>query len=252
MSPRRFRSSLALLITISALLAVSGAFAWVEKARGGKQVYPEGYLSSFTLSCSAASAAFLAFATVLALRRKTFLQDAEPGEPDGHFSVAPPSVAALVALAGTAILFTCMAVQTSYTMGRLALPPSYDDVGYFLDAINRLNTFHDGGIPALIKGYRDAPPHGPASSFLAALGYVFLGTADWVPPLMNVLIVFSILLFVWGKTRSLGFLESATVCLFTLSWPLTYHVVVTCIPDFSGSSLFHVGRRADLSSPAPK
>jgi hypothetical protein len=235
MSSRRFRSLLALLVTIGALFAVSGAFAWVEKARGGKQVYPEGYLSSFTLNCSVASAAFLAFAAVLALRRKTLPQDAEPPELDGHLPGAPPSSAALVALAGTAILFTGMAVQTSYTMGRLALPPSYDDVGYFLDAINRLNTFQDGGIPALIKQYRDAPPHGPASSFLAALGYVFLGTADWVPPLMNVLIVFALLLFVWGKTRSLGLLESATVYLFTLSWPLTYHLVVTCIPDFSWS-----------------
>lgn len=49
-------------------------------------------------------------------------------------SPALPGWGRFLAWAGVALLFTAFHIQHSLHHGRLAFPPTYDDVGYFEDA----------------------------------------------------------------------------------------------------------------------
>src|SRR5687768_3139893 len=68
-------------------------------------------------------------------------------------------------------VFVVIQVILSRRNGTLSLPPTYDDVVYFVDAAGRLDQFWSGGLPAVLAGYAAHPPHAPGSTFLAMLGF---------------------------------------------------------------------------------
>src|SRR5450755_1698636 len=72
-------------------------------------------------------------------------------------------------------IFVALQIQMSLRAGTLGLPPTYDDVGYFVDAARRIGEFLSGGLAEVIKGYISNPPHSPGSTFLAALGFMLFG-----------------------------------------------------------------------------
>jgi hypothetical protein len=216
------------------VLASYAGFAWIESARG-RQVYPPGFLGTFFSSCLFLSVATLGAALTLALRnRKTLAGGEEPQRAEERATKWLTPGVTLLLLCG-ALLFTAMAVNHWRLQGRLALLPSYDDVGYFADALNRLYAFYDAGVPGLLKQYWQGPPHSPTSTLLAAMGYVILGTEDWAPAAMNFLLVFGVLLFVRSRTRDLKAAWAVPVYLFAMTWPLVFLSVVHCATEYAWS-----------------
>ncbi|MCW5772528.1 MAG: hypothetical protein KIT16_12880 [Rhodospirillaceae bacterium] len=63
--------------------------------------------------------------------------------------------------------------------GVLALPPTYDDVGYYIDAVGRLEAIHRGGAIGFLTNYATSPPHSPLSSLLAMMGFALFGLKPW-------------------------------------------------------------------------
>ena len=83
------------------------------------------------------------------------------------------------------IIFVAFQIQMSIRDGTLGLPPTYDDVGYFVDAANRVGEFLRGGLAEMTKGYFSSPPHAPGSTLLAALGFLLFGMAPISAALAN-------------------------------------------------------------------
>src|ERR1700738_5142515 len=69
--------------------------------------------------------------------------------------------------------------------GRLALPPPYDDVGYFVDAMGRGRIFFDQGLYGFIQNLIRNPPHSPSSAIAADVAFLFGGPSVVGPYLMS-------------------------------------------------------------------
>jgi len=133
--------------------------------------------------------------------------------------------------------FTGLIIQYSYSHGRLACPPYYDDVSYFEDALHRLAGYYSGGFVRVLSDYRAWPPHSPFSSFLALIAYAFLGIHDWAPYVANGLVIFGLLLFLdlMGGGLTLG--RKIFLAMFVLTIPVASEAVFEFRPDVP-SALF--------------
>ena len=69
--------------------------------------------------------------------------------------------------------------------GRLSVPPQYDDVFYFVDALERMQIVFDRGLYGLVQNLVDVPPHAPYSTLAAMLAFLFGGPYAAGPYLMN-------------------------------------------------------------------
>src|SRR6185312_8396318 len=80
---------------------------------------------------------------------------------------------------GISAAFTAIVIQWSLLHGKLAIYPFYDDVSYFMDALERLQEFYAGGWSHLVREIIDRPPHSLFSCLLALGSYMVLGARDW-------------------------------------------------------------------------
>jgi hypothetical protein len=111
----------------------------------------------------------------------------EDTEPKESFRHAMRNDLLLVLSAG--ILFTAFALQWSFQNGRLTRDPSFDDVVYFVDGMERMQTLYDHGFGGLLRGLFRNPPHSPWSTGLALFSFLVLGVHDWAPYLVNGILV---------------------------------------------------------------
>lgn len=137
----------------------------------------------------------------------------------------------LVAWCALAALFTVLMVQESIRDGRLRAGPVYDDVSYFIDALERLQVFDAGGIPGLARGVVRGPPHSPWSSSVAFVSYLLLGRHDWAPYAGNFVIVFALLVLVACLMRDMPAWAKAGGAFFVLAVPMTGLAVTEFRPD---------------------
>jgi hypothetical protein len=86
----------------------------------------------------------------------------------------------------------------SVIFGRLAVPPLYDDVYYFVDALDRVRLFDDSGLWAVISNAIAAPPHAPYSTIAAGLAFLVIGPYPAAAYFMNVVSLFLITMF-WTR-----------------------------------------------------
>jgi len=114
--------------------------------------------------------------------------------------------------------------------GRLAIPPPYDDVTYFVDAMERVRIFFDRGLYGFIQSLISNPPHAPYSTIAAAVAFLLGGPNVAGPYIMNAVVaaVLSAMLF-----RSFRLPASTTCCicvvLVTTGW--FDNLVTTFHPD---------------------
>jgi hypothetical protein len=111
--------------------------------------------------------------------------------------IQKPTIGLATALGLTLLLLlkTAVLLSDSYEYGRLALPPVYDDVSYFVDALERVDVFHAYGLRGLIEGLVLSPPHSPYSTLAAFAGFLVSENADGAPYVMNALAIAGLTLF---------------------------------------------------------
>ena len=63
-------------------------------------------------------------------------------------------------------IFVAFQLTASLAAGTLSLPPTYADVGYYVDAASRVQTFWQGNALDVLRGYIANPPHAPGSTLL--------------------------------------------------------------------------------------
>ena len=69
--------------------------------------------------------------------------------------------------------------------GHLAIPPPYDDVTYFVDAVERVRTFFEQGLYGFMRRLIADPPHAPYSTIAAAVAFLFGGPNLAGPYILN-------------------------------------------------------------------
>src|ERR1041384_1009423 len=78
-------------------------------------------------------------------------------------------------------------MQGGQTYGRLMMPPVYDDVSYFIDAVQRMQIVLHQGLIALIQNLANDPPKAPYSTLAAMLSFMIGGPHLAAPYVMNVI-----------------------------------------------------------------
>jgi hypothetical protein len=106
-------------------------------------------------------------------------------KPESHFH----ATCRFAFLALLSVAVTVVALRVSMRHGRLALPLTFDDIVYFLDAGQRLQDWHDHGIGKVLHGLATRPLHSPYSTFEALFSFMIFGMRDWAPYLGNAALV---------------------------------------------------------------
>ncbi|MEJ8847081.1 hypothetical protein [Variovorax rhizosphaerae] len=149
-----------------------------------------------------------------------------------------------------ATLFTAFQIQSSLHSGSLSLPVTYDDVGYFNDALARLDVLYRHGGRALLAGFWVNPPHAPLQTLLALMGFGLLGPHPWAADAMNAVPLTLILrLFLGFATRSLSLGISTLLAAALLGFPLFGLLVLEFRPDMLCALLTTVGALTIAADP---
>ena len=137
-------------------------------------------------------------------------------------------------------LFTAFALQWSFHNGRLTRDPGFDDVGYFVDGLERSQVFYAQGFMGLIRDLSNNPPHSPWSTGLAFLSFLILGVHDWAPYLANGILVVLFLGLSLAVARASGTVLKVLIICFACSFPWAVRAVQDFRPDFA-VALFTAG-----------
>jgi 4-amino-4-deoxy-L-arabinose transferase-like glycosyltransferase len=139
---------------------------------------------------------------------------------------------AWVVAAVLSALFTAFQVQSSFHSGALSLPVTYDDVGYFNDALARLNVLYRDGGGAFLHGFWSSPPHAPLQTLLALVGFGLFGPQRWAADAMNALpLVLLLRLFLGFACRSLPLTTASILAGALLAFPIFGLLVLEFRPD---------------------
>jgi hypothetical protein len=116
-------------------------------------------------------------------------------------------------------LKTQMLMAGGAVYGRLAMPPVYDDVYYFVVALQGLQIFRDHGMLSFLFDAFKHPPHAPYSYFAAFLAFLFTTGSTAMPYFMNALAVSVITLFLTASFRfSITTIFLLSLIMISLTW----------------------------------
>ncbi|MEJ8847069.1 hypothetical protein [Variovorax rhizosphaerae] len=149
-----------------------------------------------------------------------------------------------------AALFSAFQIQSALHSGSLSVPVSYDDVGYFNDALARLEVLYLDGGKAFLKQFWTNPPHAPLQTLLALLGFGVFGPAPWAADAMNALPLAIVLrLFLEFACRSLPLPVAALAGTAFLGYPLLGLFVLEFRPDMMCALLTSIGALIVVADP---
>jgi hypothetical protein len=155
----------------------------------------------------------------------------------------------LIAVA-LAVPFTAFQIQSSRHSGALSLPVTYDDVGYFNDALARLEVLYRDGGWAFLKGLWSNPPHAPSQTLLALVGFGLLGPRRWAPDLMNAVpLALFVRILLHYATRTLALSTATLVAAAFLGFPLLGLLILECRPDMLCALLTAAGALIVVADP---
>ncbi|MCP3393648.1 hypothetical protein NLM27_33350 [Bradyrhizobium sp. CCGB12] len=134
----------------------------------------------------------------------------------------------ILAAAITAIVAS-RSIESSQLHGRLSVPPLYDDVAYFLDAVRWTNAAKDESIFSSVWDLLHH--HAPFSTLVAAAG-LWLFPGSFVGPyLVHAVAVFGFLLGIIWLARRRPVLEVAACLVTAACVPVLWHTVTEARPD---------------------
>jgi len=129
------------------------------------------------------------------------------------------------------VSYVSVILSYSFYYGRLAALPQYDDVSYFIDAIQRYHILVRLGIQDFVMNFCcDKPALSPVITGMAVLSYVLFGVQYWAPYVMNGIFVFFLLLLVAWYFQKDNTIKNLMI-LFILTCPLLAWGVHDFRPD---------------------
>jgi 4-amino-4-deoxy-L-arabinose transferase-like glycosyltransferase len=128
-------------------------------------------------------------------------------------------------------IFVAFQLTASLAAGTLSLPPTYDDVSYYVDAASRVQTFWQGNVLDVLRGYIAIPPHAPGSTLLATIGFLLFGIKPWAADLANALPLFVFVLVLMRLFSGLPIGVKLAATIASLSIPIFGLAIVEFRPD---------------------
>jgi hypothetical protein len=132
-------------------------------------------------------------------------------------------------------LYAANVIQWSIRFGRLAMDPVFDDVGYLIDGLQRLNILDRAGIHAFCQTFINSPPHSPWSTSLALISFALMGVHDWAPYALNSLLLFLFLCVAWDLVGQNNALTGAAILSVILLLQLPFQAILEFRPDFAAA-----------------
>jgi hypothetical protein len=141
-------------------------------------------------------------------------------------------------LGSLVLVFSCLNLALGARNGTLAMPPIYDDVGYLLDAYQRLE-FQNVNTPLmLMKSFWSNPPHAPLSTLTAIIGFSLFGPTVWGPYVINTWIAAVYAASVYVVARSnLMVLPSVMLVVSMFLVPIIHFAMTEFRPDIAAGLL---------------
>ena len=131
------------------------------------------------------------------------------------------------------MLFAIKAViilNNGWQFGRLAIPPVYDDVVYFLDAIKRLGIYRETGLWGITLNWFNNLPHSPYATLASFLSFAVAGPVRSGPYFVNA--ITAALLVSWLLKKFAASLSlAALLALVLISLPWFDHLITIFHPD---------------------
>ncbi|WBL79100.1 glycosyltransferase family 39 protein [Bradyrhizobium xenonodulans] len=135
----------------------------------------------------------------------------------------------VILAAGITAIVATRSLEASRLHSRLSVPPLYDDVSYFLDAVRWMNAASEQSIFA--SAWSLLHDHAPFSTLVAVIGLGLFPGSFIGPYLVHAVIVFAFLLgIVWLVWRR-PVLEIAACLIAVLCVPVLWHTVTEARPD---------------------
>lgn len=139
-------------------------------------------------------------------------------------------------ISGLVILAACItavvalrSLEVSHLHGRLSVPPLYDDVSYFLDAVRWMNAARGQSVFASVWSLLH--DHAPFSTLVAVIGLALFPGSFIGPYLVHAVVVFAFLLGIVWLVRRRPVLEIAACLLAAACVPVLWHTVTEARPD---------------------
>jgi hypothetical protein len=128
-------------------------------------------------------------------------------------------------------IFAILQIRVSFTRGALSMPPTFDDVSYFLSGITYLKPFWDSGLAGVLHQYYLEPPHAPMSTGLAFVGFSLLGIKAWVGPAADAVVLVFFLRAFLAVASDLPFGQAILLAIALLGFPLVGQTLMVFRPD---------------------
>lgn len=139
--------------------------------------------------------------------------------------VAAVGVLAVILTAVT----TSLSLKLAEQFGRLSVPPLYDDVVYFLAAIQWLNAAGSHGIATNLYGLLQQ--HAPFSTLTAIVGFTLLPDGYMGPYAVNAVIILAFLLGIARLTWRRSLIDIATCLIAVACVPVFWQTMTEARPD---------------------
>jgi hypothetical protein len=137
------------------------------------------------------------------------------------------AVAALVT--GLTAVTAFLSLRLAKQIGRLSVPPLYDDVSYFVDAAKWLDAVQINGIAANLGGLLHQ--HAPFSTLTAIIGLILVPDGYVGPYAINAVILLAFLLGIAHLTWRRPFVDIATCLVAAACIPVFWHTMTEARPD---------------------
>ncbi|MER8373508.1 hypothetical protein [Mesorhizobium sp. M1406] len=138
-------------------------------------------------------------------------------------------------------VFSALMIRQSLQHGRLALPPTFDDVSYLNQGVSYLSIFDAQGFTGLLNTYLAGPPHAPISTGAAFAGLALFGVHDWIGAVTNAVILLFFSRFFLTVARDLTVAQSTLLLSALWCAPYIGMALIWFRPDMFAALLVAVG-----------
>ena len=137
--------------------------------------------------------------------------------------------------------FSTLLIRESLYHGALALPPTFDDVSYFVDASHYLSILDTLGFPGLVHTFLSNPPHAPLSTALALLGFTLFGIHNWAGAVIDAFVLFLLSRLYLENARDLPLWQSTLLLTAFILTPFFGLALLWFRPDMFCASIISAG-----------
>ncbi|PZV40512.1 hypothetical protein [Mesorhizobium kowhaii] len=137
--------------------------------------------------------------------------------------------------------FSALMIRQSLQHGRLALPPTFDDVSYLNQGGYYLSIFDTQGFTGLLNTYLAGPPHAPISTGAAFAGLALFGVHDWIGAVTNAVILLFFSRLFLTVARDLTIAQSTLLLSALWCGPYIGMTLIWFRPDMLAALLVAIG-----------